>query len=126
MTSPMTDREIDRLQDGSRQSNTPIARAGRLTTAAAVYGTVVSWTVTALLEGNLTEVAAMVDNFVATEWQLTIAGVVQFTGRVFQVAFALPFTDNLLDAGDIVLLEARSPDGVTAIVADGTITGTER
>ena len=125
MASSLTDREINRVQSDSRQANTPIARADRLSTTSATYGTVVSWTVTALLEGNLTEVAFTVDNFVATEWRLTIGGVVQFTDQVFSVPVALPF-DGLLASGTVVLLEGRSPDGATAIVADGTITGTER
>ncbi len=126
MTSPMTDREIDRLQADSRQENTPIARSDRLSTTSATYGTVVSWTVAASTEGNLTEVALTVDNFGATQWRLSIGGVVQFTDRLYSVPVALPWGGNVMAAGTIVLLEARSPDGATAIVADGTITGTER
>lgn len=122
----LTDREVDLLEADTQQSGTPIARADRLSTSSSTYGTVAIWTVGAGVTGDLHEVALTVDNFTATEWRLTIAGVEQFTDRVFSVAVGLPFRTNRLASADIVLLEARSPDNATAIVADGTITGTER
>lgn len=122
----LTDREVDLLEDSTQQAGTPIVRANRLSTTSATYGTVVSWTVGAGVIGDLHEIALTVDNFIATQWRLTIAGVEQFADRVYSVAVGLPFRTNRNAAAAVILLEARSPDGATAIVADGTITGTER
>lgn len=66
------------------------------------------------------------DILASTEWRVTIGGTVRITGRVFPSAVSFQFANNRLAAAAVVLIEARSPDNVTAIVADGTIAGVER
>lgn len=123
-----TDREISLLQgssDNTDPTGTPVAIVGRLATSAAVYSTVVTWTVSAGNEGDLHEISMVTNNFSVTQFRLTISGAVQFTDRIIQTSLSLPWRINRLAAAAIVLLEAQS-DGVTAVVVDGSITGTER
>lgn len=129
MTSPLTDRELDLLGGLSltpQNTFTPISETGRLSTASSTYATVVSWAVAIGTLGILKEVSMTTDLVGDTEYQLSIAGVVKWTNRLFQSSLGIPFPDTPLQAGIIVLLEARSPDGATAVVVDGSISGEER
>lgn len=126
---PFTDREIavlTAISSNNDPAGTPIAEEGRLPTASNVYATVVSWTVSAGNEGDLHELSMISDNLAATEFRLTIGGVEQWTNRVLQSTLSLPWRENRLATAVVVLLEARSPDNATAIIVDGSITGTER
>ena len=111
---------------GASGDGTPIPFAGRLSTASSTYATVISWTISAGVEGDLREIALIADILASTEWRITIAGTQRINDQVFQAAVSLPFLSNRLAAASVVLIEARSPDNVTAIVADATITGVER
>ena len=101
-----------------------IASFGTYSGSATTYQTVASWTVGASKAGLLASVELETDDYDKTLWQLTIAGVVQFTDAAPQGPLDLTFPNVNLDAADVVLLEAKSSDG-TAIVADGVITGKE-
>ncbi len=119
----------NRFSTGSAQASnegTPIPFAGRLSTSSSTYGTVISWTVASDVEGDLREIAMIANILASTEWRVTIGGTVRFIDIVFLGAASLPFATNRLVAGSVVLVEARSPDNATAVVADATITGVER
>lgn len=103
---------------------TAITRLARLTTDSMSYGTVVSWTVTADTIGVLHQVEMMSNNYAKTRFQLTIAGVQQFTGIQLAISLTLSYPDVKLAAGDVVLLEAASSD-TTEVKVDGDITGKE-
>lgn len=111
---------------GASSEGTPIPFAGRLSTSSSTYATVISWTISAGAEGDLAEIAFFADILASTEWRITIDGTQRINNQVFPSAVAFPFLVNRLAAGAVVLVEARSPDNATAIVADGTITGVER
>lgn len=106
-------------------SGAPVSKTGRYsgidTTA---YHDVVSWTVASQKVGGLREVSFYSDNLSKTLWRLSIAGVEQWTAKTFGAALAIPFHENNLPDGAIVVLQAKSSDG-TAIVADGAIAGVE-
>ncbi len=126
---PLTDREISlftAIGDNSDPAGSPIVRESRLSTSSSAYGTIATWTVSAANTGDLHEVSMISDNFSDTEFRLTINGVEQFTDQVLQTGLSLPWRTNRLAAGAIVLLEGRSPDNATALLLDGSITGTER
>lgn len=112
--------------NGASSAGTPIPFAGRLSTSSSTYATVISWTISASAEGDLAEIALIADILASTEWRITIGGTQRINNQVFQSAVTLPFLVNRLAAGTVVLVEARSPDNATAIVADATITGVER
>ena len=127
MAPPLTDREVD-LQNPEAQLATGIPRAnvGRRVTADTVnYTTVVSVTVATGNDGDLHEVSMFTDDFTETQFRLTIGGVQQFTDRVIGTSLSLPWRANRLDAGDVILLEARSVTGVSVTV-DGSITLSQR
>ncbi len=124
MGQPLTDREATIQDVEGAASGTPIARAGRVVTPSSTFQTVTSWTVAALSDGDLHQVAMFSDSFVRTEFRLTIDSVIQFTIQIGS-SLGLPWRINRLSAGAIVLLEARSTDGNTVTV-DGAITGAER
>lgn len=112
-------------QAASGGVGTPIPFVGRLSTSSSTYATVVSWTVGVGVEGDLREIALITDIFASTEWRITIGGTVRITDQVIQGALSLPFPENRLATGTVVLVEARSPDNVTALVVDASITGVE-
>jgi hypothetical protein len=103
---------------------TSIAKLDRYTGTDTSYKTVVSWTVSTGKLGELKEVSMLSDTYAKTQFKLTIAGVEQFKDKVIQASLTLPFAENKLSAGDIVLLEAQSTDG-TSITVDGSISGRE-
>ena len=127
MSSPRTDRELDILNPETQLAEgTPISRVARLPTSDTVnYQTVATWTVASGRDGDLHEVSLFTDDFARTQWRLTIAGTQQWTDVLVGTSLSIPFRQNRLSAGDIVLLEARSTDG-TLVTADGSISGTER
>lgn len=128
MGQPLTDREIVAIQSAAPPAAgevVPISRLDRFSGTDLTYQTVVSWTVAASRVGNLREVSMISDQLAVTEFRLTINAVVQWTDQIIQAALTIPFGENGLAAGAIVLLEAQSSDG-TAIVVDGSISGTER
>uniref|UniRef100_A0A6M3XSF4 Uncharacterized protein n=1 Tax=viral metagenome TaxID=1070528 RepID=A0A6M3XSF4_9ZZZZ len=96
----------------------------RLSTSSTSYGTVVSWTVTTDKIGVLHCIEMESDNYDKTRFQLTIAGVVQFTDIQIGASLSLEYPDVKIAAGSEVLLEAKSSDG-TAINVDGDILGKE-
>ncbi len=124
----LTDRELA-LQSGGASGEvtiTLIARKGRVTTILTSYQTVVSYTVAAIAQGFVGEVAFLTSDPVRTQFQLTIDGVVQFTDESFLTSWAIPFPENSrLDSNVVVLLEAQSIDG-TQVTVDGVISGHER
>lgn len=101
-----------------------IAAFGTYSGSATTYQIVASWTVATGKTGILATVELETNSYAKTLWQLTIAGVVAFTGAAPQGPLDLSFPNVNLAAGAVILLEARSSDG-TAIVADGVITGKE-
>lgn len=101
----------------------PIAKLNRYAGASINYQTIASWTVTSGRKGTLGEVSMVSDNYAATRFRLTIGGVEQFTEQQLPAVLSLPFPRNELQAGSVVIIEARST-GV-AIVANGSITGKE-
>ena len=103
---------------------TAITQLDRLTTALLTYQTVVSWTVTADTIGILRHVEMESDDYEHTRFQLTIAGVVQFTDQQIEASLSLEWPDVRLAAGDVVLLEAASSD-TTEVNVDGDILGKE-
>lgn len=105
-------------------TETVITRLDRLTTSSTGYDTVVSWTVTAATSGILRHVEMESDDYEHTRFQLTIAGVQQFTDIQIEQSLSLEWPDVKLAAGDVVLLEAASSDG-TEVNVDGDITGKE-
>lgn len=102
---------------------TPIARLDRYAGDDDTYQEVVSWTVDAGYRGELSEIAFMSSNYSKTEFKLVIAGTTQFTDIVVGAAVSLPFKGNKLASASVVILYARSPDGITSITVDGSITG---
>ena len=126
---PLTDREIavlTTISGNNDPTGTPIAEEDRLSTSSNVYGDVVSWTVSAGNEGDLHEISMISDNFAATEFRVEINGVVQWTDRVLQAPLSVTWRINRIIAGAVIRLQGRSPDNATAIVLDGSISGTER
>ncbi len=105
-------------------NETAITRLLRLTTSDVAYDTVVTWTVTAAKIGILRFVEMESDNYELTRFQLTIDGVVQFTGIQIESSLTLEWPDVKLAAGAVVLLEAASSDG-TEVNVDGDILGKE-
>jgi hypothetical protein len=73
----------------------------------------------------LKEVSMVTDDFTHTEFRLTIAGKLQFKDRRIQTTLTLPFPENNLQSGSMVLLECRSTDGAVTITVDGSVTGKE-
>ncbi len=102
----------------------PVAKLGRYSGSDVTYQTVVSWTVSDGKIGTLKEVSMITDQFSKTHFRLTIAGAKQFEDKLIQSPLTLPFPENKLDAGSVVLLECKSTDG-TSITVDGSITGRE-
>lgn len=126
---PFTDREISLLSaiaGNADPAGTPIAEAGRLTTASDTYADVIIWTVAAGFTGDLHEVSFIGDDLPSTEFRLEINAVEQFTDRVIQTALSIPWRGNQLIAGAVVRIQARSPDNATSVITDGTISGAER
>lgn len=126
---PFTDREISLLTaigSTTDPAGTPINRVGRLSTSSNVYADVAIWTVAALFTGDLHEVSMISDDLPSTEFRLEINAVEQFTDLLLQTALSIPWRGNRLVAGAVVRLQARSPDNATAIIADVSISGTER
>jgi hypothetical protein len=102
----------------------PIAKVGRYPGSSTTYQTVVSWTVSEGKSGMLKEVSMITSDYEHTYFRLTIADKKQFEDKLIQAPLTLPFPDNSLSAGSVVLLECRSTDG-TGITVDGSITGRE-
>jgi len=107
-----------------RSGGKPVAEINRYSGNLTDYQTVVSYTVAAGRTGLLFEVSMVTDQFTKTQFKLTVAGVVLFQDIIIQAPLSLPFPPAELAAGNIVLLECKSTDG-TAIVVDGSITGSE-
>lgn len=113
------------IKPSPRVVTVPIAKVGRYGPGTDEdYQTVVSWTVSTGRKGDLREVSMISDNYTKTHFKLTIAGTVQFEDVTIQAPLSLPFRENELNAGDVVLLECKSTDG-TSIVVDGSICGRE-
>jgi len=112
------------IVEAEAKDETAITQLDRLSTSSTSYGTVVSWTVTTDKIGVLHCVEMESDNYVKTRFQLTIAGVVQFTDIQIEASLSLEYPDVKIAAGSEVLLEAKSSDG-TAINVDGDILGKE-
>ena len=102
----------------------PAGDVDRYSGNAAAYQEVAKWTVTAGRVGELKEVSMITDNYVKTTWKLVIGATTVFNDVVIQSVLTLPLFDLRLAAGTEVTLSCHS-DGVTAIVADGSIIGKE-
>jgi hypothetical protein len=87
------------------------------------YVTVVSWTVPDGKTGMLKEVSMITTNYANTLFRLTIAGEKQFEDLLIPAPLTLPFPDNDLAAGSVVLLECRRT--AAGITVHGSITGKE-
>ncbi len=103
----------------------PISLLDRYSGTDTTYKTVVSWTVEAGKTGELKEVSMMSDNYTVTHFKLTIAGEEQFKDKIIGAPLTLPFPENELEAGDIVILEVKRVAAGAAITVDGSITGRE-
>jgi hypothetical protein len=122
----LTDREIALLNAGQQLAEgVPISRVDRLVTNSLSYQEAVSWVVAVGREGDLHEISLFSSDFTKTQFRLTIAGVLQWTDVVIGTSLSIPYRSNRLQAGDQVLLEARSTDG-TLVTVDGSISGAER
>jgi len=115
---------VDWPEPPSPANETAITKLDRLTTSSTDYDTVVSWTVDDDKVGILLHVELWCSNYAKTRWQLTIAGVVQFTDIEIGTTLSLEWPNVRLAAGDEVLLEAKSSD-TTEVNVDGDITGKE-
>lgn len=102
----------------------PAGDVGRYSGNDAAYQEVAKWAVTADRVGELKEVSMITDNYVKTVWKLVIGATTVFNDLVIQSALTLPFFDLRLAALTEVTLSCHS-DGVTAIVADGSIVAKE-
>jgi len=116
--------EYRRSTAGELPKGTPIARLNRYSGSDQTYQEVVKWTVSTGKRGNLKEISMYSDNFDKTYWRFTVAGKVQFEDKLIPATLTLPFPDNELSEGDVVLIECKSTDG-TSIKADGSISGKE-
>ena len=103
----------------------PIARVGRYQGSSTEYQTVVSWTVSEGKSGMLKEVSMITSDYDHTHFRLTIAGKTQFEDRLIQGPLTLPFPENHLEAGSVVLLECKRTEPGANITVDGSITGKE-
>jgi len=125
----ITDVQVTVIVENTPVPSTPahetaIIELDRLVTDDMEYDTVVSWTVTAARIGVLRFVEFETDDYDLTRFQLTIAGVVQFTDIQVEQTLTLELPDVKLAAGAVVLLEAKSSDG-TEVTVDGDIIGKE-
>lgn len=103
---------------------TAITRLNRLTTSSTEYQTVVTWTVTAEKIGILHNIEFMSDDYDHTQFQLTIAGVVQFTNATIGNSLSLGYPDVRIAGEAVIILEAKSTD-TTEVIVDADITGKE-
>lgn len=101
-----------------------IVALDRLTTSSATYQTVVSYTVPAAKAFVLSALELACSDYTKGQFRVTIAGEVKFTDEKLQTTFNPTFPDVNLQAGDVVLIEAKS-DGSTSIDVDGAIEGKE-
>ena len=106
-----------------------VTEVNRYSGNATSYQPLVSWTVSAGKTGYLRQVSMAcattpTNTYPKTHFKLTIAGVVQFAGKLILAPLVLTYPDLRLDAGATVLLEVKSTDG-TAITVDGEIAGKE-
>jgi len=102
----------------------PAGNVDRYSGNAAAYQEVAKWTVTADRIGELKEVSMVTDDYVKTVWKLVIGATTVFNDVTIQAPLTMPFSDLRLDALAVVTLSCHS-DGVTNIVADGSIVGKE-
>lgn len=91
---------------------------------AAAYQEVAKWTVTPDRIGELKEVSMVTDNYDKTTWKLVVGATTVFNDVKIQAPLTMPFFDLWLAASTVVTLFCHS-DGVTNIVADGSIVGKE-
>lgn len=102
----------------------PAGAVGRYSGKAATYQQVAKWTVTAGRVGELKEVSMVTDDYANTTWKLVVGATTVFTNVKIQAPLTIPFFDLRLAAGAAVTLSCHS-DGVTDIVADGSIVAKE-
>lgn len=107
----------------------PIARVDEQDITETEYQTVVSWTVSEGKTGMLREVSMATptaEDYALIEFRLTIAGEKQFENKRTPAPLTLPFPDNDLPSGSVVLLECRlRPEAGAPITVYGSITGKE-
>ncbi len=106
-------------------NETPISETeGKVTTTSSSYQTLASWTVAAAKNGILYGVELYAVPFATALFQLTIGGVVQWTGIEFPTGLNMIFSEARLAAGTVVLLEGKSSDA-TSVSLWGHIEGKE-
>ena len=115
---------VDTPVPPSPAHETAITHLGRVSTSEQTYQTIVTWTVTTAKVGVLLHVEMESDDYDHTNFELSIAGVSQFTNKYIRGALSLEWPNVKLAAAAIVVLKCKSTDG-TAIVVDGDITGKE-
>jgi len=86
---------------------------------------VFSWEVESGFEGIINEISLVSSRFDTTEWKLTISGQEQFTGKKIHASLTLPWKELPIFAGQKVVLEARTTDGVATNI-DGCLIGEMR
>ena len=92
-------------------NETPISKTeGKVTTTSSSYQTLASWTVTAARNGVLYGVELYAVPYATALFQLTIGGVVQWTGIEFPTGLNMIFSEARLVAGTVVLVEGKSSD----------------
>ena len=101
------------IVEGQPADESAAGGAGNYNGALLVYQTVVTWTVSANMVGELKEILILSDNYAKTEIQITIAGIVWCTDWNPTSSMPIIFEDLRLAAGVVVLVEAQSTDGTT-------------
>ena len=98
--------------------------SGKVSSSSQTYQTLASWTVTAARNGVLRSIELAASDYALALFQVTIAGVVQFTDLELPDALTALFAETRLEASAVVLLEGKSSDG-TSVDMWGMIEGKE-
>jgi len=115
---------VDIPVPGAPAHEFPAGAVNRYSGNAAAYQELAKWTVTADRIGELKEVSMVTDDYDKTVWKLVIGDTTVFTDIEIQAPLTMLFFDLRLAEAKAVILSCHS-DGVTNIVADGSIVGKE-
>jgi len=105
----------------------PILKLNRYSGSDLDWVELVGWLVPIGYTGDLHEISLLSDNDEKTRYRVFLANVDQQvpTDRQTSTPLTLPWERTILPGGSSIRIDVRSTDG-TAIVVDGTITGTVR
>jgi|GEM_PF-2645489 len=105
----------------------PVLKVNRYSGTDLDWVELVGWLVPIGYTGDLHEISLLSDNDEKTRYRVFLANVDQQvpTDRQTSTPLTLPWERTILPGGSSIRIDVRSTDG-TAIVVDGTITGTVR